>query len=67
MTEEGYAESGSNTRVAQSRRIINAGQADDALTTIANSRRVPYQIRKMADDLRGGTSLRRYVPLQLTA
>ena len=53
MTEEGYEESGSTTRVTQSRRIINEGRADDALKIIAGSSRLDYQIRKKAEELRG--------------
>jgi hypothetical protein len=59
MTKEGYAESGSTTRVTQSRRIISAGRADDALKIIAESYGVDYQSRKRAEVLRGGNQKRR--------
>lgn len=55
MAKEGYEETGSTTRVTQSRRIISAGRADDALEIIANSVKVPYPFRKKARDLRGCT------------
>ncbi len=51
MKSEGYMESGSRTRVLQSRRIINSGRGRDALNLIASSERVPEDIRRRARKL----------------
>ena len=44
MKKEGYKESGSKTRVSQSRRIINGGRAIDALNIVSEAGRVPNHI-----------------------
>ena len=41
MRQEGYAESGSRTRVSQARRIIGSGRAEDALRNVIQSDRIP--------------------------
>ncbi len=55
MSSEGYEESGCKTRVSQSRRIIAAGRADDALNIIMASQRVPHEVRQKARELRSRT------------
>lgn len=51
METEGYKESGCVTRVAQARRIIDAGRSKDALIIIASSNRVPLAVSKRANQL----------------
>lgn len=41
MRQEGYAESGSRTRVSQARRIIRSGRTEDALRNVMQSERIP--------------------------
>lgn len=55
MSNEGYEESGCKTRVNQSRRIINAGRENDALSIIMASQRIPHEVRQRARELRSGT------------
>jgi hypothetical protein len=55
MSNEGYEESGCKTRVAHSRRIIDAGRAEDALGIAIGSQRVPLQVRHKARELRSDT------------
>ena len=50
MSSEGYEESGCKTRVSQSRRIIDAGRADDALNIIMASQRHRH-LHKLAQTL----------------
>lgn len=51
MQKEGYTESGSKTRVSQSRRIIREGRAGDALEIVADSNRVPGSVTQKAQEL----------------
>ena len=55
MSTEGYEESGSRTRVSQSRRIIQSGRADDALQMVIASERLPNDVRELARALRSST------------
>ena len=48
MRQEGYAESGSRTRVSQARRIIKSGRAGDALRNVIQSDRIPNYARVAA-------------------
>jgi hypothetical protein len=52
ISKEDYKESGSRTRVTQSRRIIKAGRANDALETIYRSNRLSNSVRQQAKELR---------------
>lgn len=54
MTKEGYAESGSRTRVSQSRRIINSGRAKAALKMVHDSERLADTVRERARTLSAG-------------
>lgn len=51
MVVEKYTESGSRTRVSQSRRIIREGLAMAALRIISQSERVDPEWRRKAEDL----------------
>lgn len=51
MKQKKYSESGSRTRVCQSRRIIREGRRDDALKYIAQSNRIHSKWTGKAESL----------------
>lgn len=53
MKEQKFSESGSRTRVNQSRRIIREGRRDDALEYIAQSNRIDSEWSGKAKSLLG--------------
>ena len=53
MTEEGYTEKASRTRVVSSRRILKAGRRNDALELIAVSKRLDPKLVEKAKQLLG--------------